>query len=108
ARTSAIASSILARGIGGGLCNVLGEDVCFQINRRAKRPAAKERHLLCMWDQGDREPVVRHVDDGQAHPVNSDRPFRDDVAHYLPWRAERGDYRVAFSLPVGDGAERVD
>ena len=41
------------------------------------------RHRDRVRDDGDREPVVEHVDDRQADPVDRDRALLDDVAQQV-------------------------
>src|SRR4029453_7024817 len=86
--TAVIASSTLAKPTldilpGKQPLDVLHGHVHLEVHPVAGLLGAERRHCGGVGDDGDREPVVEHVDDREAHAVDGDRALLDDVAQQL-------------------------
>src|SRR5687768_5073639 len=102
--TSANACSVT----GDQLLDVLGHHVDLDVDTRAAAQRPEGRRLRGVGDDCHLEPIVAHGGDGQAHPVECDRPLVDDIPEQLGLEREPEAVRFALGRPVGEGGLPVD
>src|SRR4051812_34080160 len=83
---AATASSISAKPMSGETLpfeealDVLGGDVHLEVDEIADALLSERGDGRGVRDDGNREPVLEEIDDGEAHTVDGDRALLDDVA----------------------------
>src|SRR6266511_4141497 len=97
---SSIASSMVAKALRSCTCitsnlipvqetlDVLGQDVCLQVDAVARLETAQSGGFKRVLDEGDGEPALVKVRDGERDALDRDRPLLDEVAEQLRARVD--------------------
>src|SRR5215211_4103574 len=87
--------------------HILAYDVRLQVHAIARLQFLQIRVRAGLRQDGDREGVLAHRDDGEAYPVHADASFLDRITEHSFGRPELPDRGVPFGTDVEDLAHAV-